>query len=323
MKEYYYLDNNKPVGPMSLVELLEIIDRDTMVWREGIKWSLASELDELKKFFPEVVVTSNKQQKIEYYYLENNKSIGPLNLVELLESIDRETMVWREGIDWTVACKLEELQKYFPADIYIPEEVKIPTINKPPELTTPEKTDSPSPAAIPSVNIQNRVNSYKLIVEILDSLVNNKLNSQNCLQITIEKILFDLYENLFELKATTKTCLFISPNVNLKKFTNFKINMDIGENDTDSVCLLYYDDTLFGSGDDGFMLTKNAFSWHNMGMKSNSIKWKEISAFTIGSKKSKMIIKAINDTEYTIEIICLPFADQFVNAFNALLKILK
>lgn len=57
---------------------------------------------------------NKKEEEYTYYYTEDGKQFGPLNLVQLISKINGETMVWREGIDWTNANKLEELKKFFP-----------------------------------------------------------------------------------------------------------------------------------------------------------------------------------------------------------------
>jgi len=48
---YYYSVDGTVYGPLSLVKLLEKIDADTLVYREGIEWTNATEIEELKKFF--------------------------------------------------------------------------------------------------------------------------------------------------------------------------------------------------------------------------------------------------------------------------------
>jgi hypothetical protein len=50
-QKYYYSDNGTPCGPYTLVELLERIDSESLVYRDGIEWTTARNLDELKKFF--------------------------------------------------------------------------------------------------------------------------------------------------------------------------------------------------------------------------------------------------------------------------------
>jgi hypothetical protein len=368
-KEYYYLENDKPIGPMGLVELLEIIDRHTMVWREGINWSLAFEIDELKKFFPEVVITSNTKQKTEYYYLENNKSVGPLDLAELLETIDRETMVWRVGIDWTIACELDELQKYFPAIIKTHSPVNKPLISKPPIVTKPSpqeinitthsessivssqtkvienevaklpksiKPEVVIPTSLTSPQMANTpskqpIKSSKVSVSnIVSSLAQNKNDSQvgndkkniNNQQDAIRSILTNLYEELKKVRATTSGCLYITPNINIKKFN--KLKQKIGNIiDVDSNCLIHSDDTLFGSGEEGFYATNDTFAWRRSFMKPTYVKWNEIDCFKIGIKKNEIVLKKIEGSEYIIVIVMLPFPKLFADAFNELLKILK
>jgi uncharacterized membrane protein YhaH (DUF805 family) len=48
---YYYSVNGATYGPYALDQLLEKINSDTLVYREGIEWTNANEIDELKKFF--------------------------------------------------------------------------------------------------------------------------------------------------------------------------------------------------------------------------------------------------------------------------------
>jgi hypothetical protein len=48
---YYYSVNGATYGPLTLPDLLEKIDASTLVYREGIEWTNANEVDELKKFF--------------------------------------------------------------------------------------------------------------------------------------------------------------------------------------------------------------------------------------------------------------------------------
>ena len=50
-----------------------------------------------------------------YYYSENGTTLGPFTLNQLLEKIEADTLVYREGIDWTNAKDLEELKKFFKA----------------------------------------------------------------------------------------------------------------------------------------------------------------------------------------------------------------
>jgi len=50
-KQYYYEENGNTYGPFSLSILLIKIKSNTLVYREGIEWTEAKEIDELKHYF--------------------------------------------------------------------------------------------------------------------------------------------------------------------------------------------------------------------------------------------------------------------------------
>lgn len=52
--KYYYTKDNVVFGPIPLEELLKYIDSDTLVYYEGIEWTEAKNLPELKKFIYDV-----------------------------------------------------------------------------------------------------------------------------------------------------------------------------------------------------------------------------------------------------------------------------
>jgi uncharacterized membrane protein YhaH (DUF805 family) len=61
-----------------------------------------------------MAIELNKDKnEIKYYYSENGSTLGPYSLSQLLEKIDAETLVYREGIEWTNAKDVEELRKFF------------------------------------------------------------------------------------------------------------------------------------------------------------------------------------------------------------------
>lgn len=49
--QYYYSVEGKQFGPYDLATLLSKIESTTLVWREGIEWTNAANVEELKKFF--------------------------------------------------------------------------------------------------------------------------------------------------------------------------------------------------------------------------------------------------------------------------------
>ncbi len=68
-----------------------------------------------------MAIDLNKEQKeFKYYYSDNGVTQGPLPIIKLLDIIDAETLVYRDGIDWTNAKNVNELNKFFkvsPLDI--------------------------------------------------------------------------------------------------------------------------------------------------------------------------------------------------------------
>ena len=53
------------------------------------------------------------KDELKYYYSENGSTLGPFSLSQLLEKIEADTLVYREGINWTNAMDVEELKKFF------------------------------------------------------------------------------------------------------------------------------------------------------------------------------------------------------------------
>jgi phage shock protein PspC (stress-responsive transcriptional regulator) len=51
-KKYYYSDNGNTLGPFSITQILDKINGDTLVYRDGIDWTAAKNLTEFSKFFP-------------------------------------------------------------------------------------------------------------------------------------------------------------------------------------------------------------------------------------------------------------------------------
>jgi hypothetical protein len=49
----------------------------------------------------------------QFYYSENDATLGPFNLAQLLERITLDHLVWREGMEWTAAKNVPELAKFF------------------------------------------------------------------------------------------------------------------------------------------------------------------------------------------------------------------
>lgn len=69
----------------------------------------------------------------QYYYAENGNTYGPFSLSILLNKINANTLVYREGIDWTEAKEIDELKKYFKVEKIIEKQ------------ESPKKTNSAKP----------------------------------------------------------------------------------------------------------------------------------------------------------------------------------
>lgn len=64
-----------------------------------------------------MAININKNEdEFKYYYSSKGNQYGPFNFNQLLTKIDRDTLVWRDGIDWTNAKNLDELKSSFPED---------------------------------------------------------------------------------------------------------------------------------------------------------------------------------------------------------------
>ena len=61
----------------------------------------------------EIDLNKTEKNKILYYYTEKGEQFGPFNRNQLLSKIDRNSLVWREGIDWTNASEIKEFKEYF------------------------------------------------------------------------------------------------------------------------------------------------------------------------------------------------------------------
>lgn len=56
---------------------------------------------------------SKDKNELIYYYSENGQTLGPFTKSSLLGKINANTLVYREGIDWTNAKDVDELRSFF------------------------------------------------------------------------------------------------------------------------------------------------------------------------------------------------------------------
>jgi uncharacterized membrane protein YhaH (DUF805 family) len=90
-----------------------------------------------------------------YYYSEDGNTFGPFSLSELLEKIGPDTLVYREGIDWTNAKEVQELKKFFktkkvetdPISSFLTQEAVIPA-PKPANLDSKKEVSAPTSSVL-------------------------------------------------------------------------------------------------------------------------------------------------------------------------------
>jgi hypothetical protein len=89
MKQYYYSDGTKKVGPFSLEELKkQNITRDTPVWCHPMpKWKAAGEIPDLEELFGTVPPDLNNEEPKQDRKQENYASRPPMPKTWLVESI--------------------------------------------------------------------------------------------------------------------------------------------------------------------------------------------------------------------------------------------
>ena len=93
---YYYSINGTVYGPLTLADLLEKIDADTLVYREGIQWTNADEVDELKKFFKkpnlEKVSRKNVSNSSEFEDSVNSSAFDDLSKVSAYDNTNQDNV---------------------------------------------------------------------------------------------------------------------------------------------------------------------------------------------------------------------------------------
>ena len=80
---------------------------------------------------------SKSSSSTQYYYSKGGKEFGPFDLASLLEKIDRDTLVWKDGIDWCEAESIPEISKFFPTIAKVEPKSVQPDIPKAPVVITP------------------------------------------------------------------------------------------------------------------------------------------------------------------------------------------
>jgi len=82
-RQYYYTRNDERFGPFELTALIELIKPDDLVWRDGIEWTKAKQLSELKRFFAD----DSKQKKTSESAVKNLAPSNWNSNVELAKTL--------------------------------------------------------------------------------------------------------------------------------------------------------------------------------------------------------------------------------------------
>lgn len=99
---YYYSENGKTLGPYSLSELLVKIDAETLVYREGIEWTNAKDIDELKKFFKEQQVKEDYASNTRHFASNTESIIEPVKMFAAPFSFDGRIRRTEYGISFII-----------------------------------------------------------------------------------------------------------------------------------------------------------------------------------------------------------------------------
>ena len=99
---YYYSENDKTLGPYSLSEVLVKIDAETLVYREGIEWTNAKEIDELKKFFKEQQVKEDYASNTRHFASNTESIIEPVKMFAAPFSFDGRIRRTEYGISFII-----------------------------------------------------------------------------------------------------------------------------------------------------------------------------------------------------------------------------
>jgi len=224
----------------------------------------------------------------QYFYSKNGEPAkGPFNLVQLLERVDKDHLIWRDGIDWMPVTEVPELKKFF------------------------QVNDGSSSSKV--TNNVGTGNSNQALANILKQI--DVINDA---------------EGAFKK-------LYTPSRMDAKKWANFAKNFTPAAVGSINDCLVYCDNTMFGKGDDGFLITRTAFCWRNF-METGLHTWNrrdvpnfESGAETVGFKvnDSASFLVVNKASEHLVgggyRVQCNFVNDKagLVEQLNALLRLVK
>lgn len=122
--------------------------------------------------------------------------------------------------------------------------------------------------------------------------------------------------NVEEIKTSGK--FFVKGGINEKKYTKFikknKFTFLIDD------CIFQYDDTLFGAGDNGFIITQNAIYWSNIAQESKSLYITDIIKIEANSDDAFYITDSKKNT-YKIDTTIVKTSIKIASALNKYFKL--
>ena len=100
--KYYCSEDGKTLGPFTLQQLLEKIEADTLVYREGIEWTNAKDVDELREFFKEHDVNVNTSSSASEGTTINEGLIEPRKMFLAPFAFEGRIRRLEYGISWII-----------------------------------------------------------------------------------------------------------------------------------------------------------------------------------------------------------------------------
>lgn len=133
-----------------------------------------------------------------YFYTDNDVTYGPFQLSELLKKVKGNTLVYREGIDWTKASELEEFKEFFKKEIIVKKEIVKEEIIKEKVIKVPfESTNKP-----------NKTSKIKL-VSLLFILAVLSVGSY---------YIYDYYTNIYPFRILENEKRIIVNKINIREY---------------------------------------------------------------------------------------------------------
>ncbi len=229
--KYFYVENNVEYGPVEISELLKYINKDSLIYFEGINWTKASEIPELKKFF---VIEEKIVEKVKVVEKKSTEKPLPPKKNYLLSII--LILIFSGGGYWYYDYEMRlEREKYEKEQELIIrrkkiEEDSIATLNA--RLMAEVRQDSINNA------LNSKLDSMKLIEKKVIFLQN-----QSTLIEKIRNYYFDISNNQFD--AFNYYSDTVVQFINLTNITPEEINRSFSNNQDFINPIFSFDETSF------------------------------------------------------------------------------